>query len=197
MNSLWKKIAIVLLLVIVIISYMNFQQIKVNQQQALKILQQITDTKKQSQQLNQQIEVMNTVANNLIKERETEKSIIAIQEKNSQKMINMTYIAQGFSAISAFKVYITEFYMMHGRYPQSNADLKMSPPYEFATDVIRTVSVSEGGVITITYNEKSGIDNGKISFVPLEKNHQIQWKCSTRDYKSITQFMSQCHYNPL
>lgn len=188
MNSMLSKLAIILILVLGVLGFLFYQKnLKVQQQLQQEILSLRQQVKGQ--------DVALEIQDNKIQEQT--KAIEDIPNKlvqADQETLNASYLAQGFQAISVFKVHIAEFYMMNGKFPENNKDLRLAEPTEFATDIIRSVSVGQGGKVIIVYNEKSGIDNGAISFTPTDKNYQLHWKCTTNDFKKIQRFIPQCYY---
>ena len=90
------------------------------------------------------------------------------------------------------------YYNLVGLLPSSNHDLDLPAPEKFSGDSLISLEVSEGGVITATFNEKSGVENGVIVFTPdVENMHMgIKWRCSTPSYKKINVYSLHCEYNP-
>jgi len=227
LNPSIGKLAIVLVVILAIYSYLNYQKNQTKQQQlkqeilsleqhtinqekiitkrnqqvkALadthmdKITKKMDEVQKQSEKLDRQMQTLKTATKDLDQKQQLEKERISAAEKNKQATLKAFHIAQGFQSILPLKVRIAEHFMSTGRFPNSNDNLGVAKPAGFATDVIQSIWISKGGRITIVYTEKSGVDKGAISFTPYEKNHQLNWKCSTKDFVNITRFMPQCHY---
>jgi len=162
--------------------------------QLQEIAIQMDETKEQSKKIDRQIDSLNEVTNNLAEKQKVEKEMMAQQKKMGQAALNAAYISQGFQTMSMLKAQVAEYYMETDQFPQSNDDLKIAKPTQFATDAIRSVWISKGGRISVVYTAKSGIDKGTLSFTPEDKNNQIHWQCSSRDFKSISQFFPQCEF---
>ena len=101
-------------------------------------------------------------------------------------------------ASSFAKVAITDFYQSENRWPGSNQDIGMQAPEKFAGRTLRSMEVSEGGVITLTYDDKTGVDKGTIRLIPDGSNagYGIKWRCVTPSYENIATMMPTCEYVP-
>lgn len=101
-----------------------------------------------------------------------------------------SYLIEGLSASSQAKHLITIHYHMNEKFPSSNQDIGIPSPEEFVGQSLIKLEVSNGGIITLTYNEKSGVNNGIIQLKPkISKAMGIQWGCSTPSYEKIAQFI--------
>lgn len=104
-------------------------------------------------------------------------------------------IVEGISVAGRAKVHVAMYYEIASAFPSSNQDLGLPSPEKFIGQSLTSLRVSEGGVITLTYNSKSGIENGVIQLTPsISPAMGIQWKCSTPSYKTIIQIMPTCEY---
>jgi len=146
------------------------------------------------QKLDQQIDKIETVVDELKDQQIEEKELREEYTKMSKGALNAAYISQGLQTATLFKVYIAEFYFSEGEFPKNNKQLNLPTANSYASDYINGVWVSRGGKITVVYKQNSGVDKGAISLVPKLKNDQLIWKCITKDYKNIQQFIPQCQY---
>lgn len=162
--------------------------------QLQEIAKQMDETKEQTKKIDQQIDSLNTVTKDLAKKQKIEKEMMMQHKKMGQSALNAAFISQGFQIMSMLKVQVAEYYGETGQFPHNNDDLNIVKPTQFATDAIRSVWISKGGRISVVYTAKSGMDKGTLSFTPEDKNNQIQWQCSTRDFKNISQFFPQCKF---
>lgn len=228
MNSIFGKLAIVLLIVIAYLIYAGNKQDKANQQQLQQELstlkqqtvnqdrlieqqkqqvdklgkqqleqmsKQVEESKKQNEKLNQQIETMDNVVEDLKQKQKIEQEIMDKAQIDRQGVLNGTYIAQGLQMASTLKIHVAEYTMSSGRFPKNNRELQIASPKNFASEAIKEIWVTKGK-ITIVYTEKSGINKGIVNLTPEIKNNQIQWSCSTPDFKTISRYMPQCEYQP-
>ncbi|MBL4659744.1 MAG: pilin [Alcanivoracaceae bacterium] len=163
-------------------------------EQLHEIAKQMDETKEQSKKIDQQIDSLNTVTENLAEKQRIEAEMMAQQKITAQSALNASYISQGFQTMAMLKVQVVEYYMTNGQFPNTNDDLGISRPTQFATDAIRSVWISKGGRISVVYTAKSGIDKGTLSFTPKDKNNQIHWQCSSRDFKTISRYFPQCKF---
>jgi hypothetical protein len=162
------------------------------QQQILDKQSEINQLKEQN--LDQQIDKIETVVDDLKDQQNEEKKLREEYAKMSKGALNAAYISQGLQTATMFKIYIAEYYYSEGKFPHNNKQLNLPTANSYATDYINGVWVSRGGKITVVYKQNSGIDKGAISLIPKFKNDQLHWKCTTKDFKKIQQFIPQCQY---
>ncbi|MCU7845074.1 MAG: hypothetical protein KZQ93_14690 [Candidatus Thiodiazotropha sp. (ex Monitilora ramsayi)] len=61
--------------------------------------------------------------------------------------------------------------------------------------IIRSIQFEQNGSISMILDERSGVDNGVLSIVPVYENNRFrQWKCLTRDFPDIQETIDQCIY---
>lgn len=117
------------------------------------------------------------------------------EEARKQKFLTASYRAEGLQVAASAKVAVVESYFNTGKLPSSNAEVGMSAPDEFQTQSLRSMRIGDGGVITLTYDAKSGVDGGIIQLVPdLDNTYNIQWKCTSPDFRDIAETIPQCSY---
>lgn len=115
--------------------------------------------------------------------------------KAREKFQAIAMIGQGISLSSKVKVMVTEHYMRSGEMPDSNYDVGLPPAHKFKANAVDSVGIGYDGVITITYNQLSGVKGGKIKLRPqVSPAFGINWECETRSFESITTWMPQCRY---
>ena len=171
------------------------QEIKANlksEKHLLEIKKQVDESKKQTKLITQQIESLNKVTENLAEKQQIEIEMMTQAKKNNQDALKAFYISQGLQMASRLKIHIAEYYFSHDKFPNRNADLKISSPTQFATEATRSIWVSKGGKIIIVYTQKSGVDKGTVNLTPKYKNNEIQWQCSSKDFKQISLYIPQC-----
>lgn len=108
------------------------------------------------------------------------------------------YLVEGLQVSANVKQQLAEFYQNRGEFPSSNKELGLSEPGRFVGQSLMSLDVSEGGVITLRYDKKSGVENGIIRLTPDVSNPAmgIQWRCVTPSYQNVGAFMPQCKYVP-
>ena len=105
------------------------------------------------------------------------------------------YISTGLVEATAVKNQIMEYYMTSGKFPSSNEELGLPPPEQFRNESLVSLEVSKDGAITLTFDSRSGVKNGKIQLKPKVRDSlSTQWKCSTSSYPKIRTFYSQCEF---
>ena len=114
----------------------------------------------------------------------------------ASRYVSAAYLSEGLSVASMFKQHIAMHFQMNGELPHSNTELDLPAPGEFKGEALTRAEVSHGGVITLTYNEQSGVAGGRIHLVPDLGNPAmgIRWRCLTSSYSNITVTIPQCRY---
>lgn len=112
--------------------------------------------------------------------------------------ISVPDMVNGLVMSSHVKTQIVEFYYSEDRYPSSNKELDIPPAEELYKDALTQLEVLEGGVIKLTFDEKSGVKNGVLRMKPSLRNNVvgIEWKCTTTDYPRISKALSYCTFIP-
>lgn len=118
------------------------------------------------------------------------------KNRESEQYIGVAYISQGLSLASSVRVQVAMHYQQTGKLPSSNAEIDLPPPEQFVSESISQMEITEGGVITIKYNEKSGVKDGLLYLTPdISKPHMgILWTCTTPSFKDIAAWAPQCKY---
>jgi membrane-associated HD superfamily phosphohydrolase len=157
-----------------------------NQQQLIQL---------KEQQLDEKLDKIETVVTVLEQQQQQEKELRAHHLKMSQAALTASYLTQGLQTASMLKVQVAEFYMSEGQFPNSNQQLRLPPANSYATDTIKSVGVSKDGKIIVVYQQVTGQEHGAISLIPKYKNGQLNWQCTTSDFKNVQQFIPQCKYS--
>ncbi len=158
-----------------------------------QLAQQTSALKQQAERLREQAAKLGEQTNAMQQQVQDEQRAA---EEAKQRFIGAANIAEGIQASSFAKPAIVDFYMSEGRWPSSNADIGMQAPDKFSGHSLRSMAVSAGGVITLTYDEKSGVDRGVVQLIPDASNPQlgIKWRCVTPTYANIATIMPNCEY---
>jgi len=93
-----------------------------------------------------------------------------------------TAVFEGLIIASSIKPDVDEFYKVHGSFPSSNSDAGIAAPSLLKGNNVDSVTISEGGVITILYKEqergeKYGVGEHTIIIKPQLNNGTISWNC--------------------
>ena len=102
-------------------------------------------------------------------------------------------------ASTSARLAVTEFYMNSGRMPASNAEAGLPEPGSYKGQSLRSLEVSEGGELTLTFDAESGVDGGTIEWLPDLTGIEsmgVQWRCQTRDFPQIVRALPNCDYLP-
>jgi hypothetical protein len=114
-------------------------------------------------------------------------------EKKRQRYMQAAYITQGLALANSAKIRVIMSHDEKGNWPSSNEEIGLPPSSDYASDVISGLSISEGGVINVTFNGKSGVKDGKLRLTPHE-GMDIRWQCTTPSFKEIETWAPQCTY---
>ena len=93
-------------------------------------------------------------------------------------------VNEGFYIAYSIQPKIEEYYEMHGSFPSSNYDVGISSPSLLQGKNVESVTISEGGIITILYKEqergkKYGVGGHTIIIKPQLNNETISWNCKS------------------
>ena len=170
------------------------QRLQETEQQSELLEQTLQATEHQSKVLDQQKQTLDAVVEDLAMKQHQEQQRQAEYEALHQKALRASYRASGLQTGSLIKTYVAEYYMTEGRFPDSNTKLRLPRPESYASDTVKSITVSRGGRITIVYTAKSGMDGGAIVLTPRERNQQLVWQCTSRDFEDIQDTMPTCMY---
>ncbi len=114
------------------------------------------------------------------------------------RYVDVANIAQGMQIAVQAKHAIMGFYQSEGKFPSSNYQLSLKEPNKYITSSLKSMEVTKGGTITLTFNGTSGVENGIVQLVPDDSNLAVgvQWSCTTPTYKDMEELMPQCKYLP-
>ena len=169
-------------------------QLNATEKQSKLLDQQLQESLKQTSAIDQQVETLDSVVDDLAMKQMQEKQMQAEYDVLQQRTLQASYRASGLQTASMIKMYVTEYYMMEGRFPDSNTKLRLSRPESYANDMVKSIKVSKGGRITIVYTAKSGVDGGAIVLSPRERNGQLVWQCTSRDFEDIKDTLPACFF---
>ena len=115
-----------------------------------------------------------------------------------KKHIAAAYISEGLTLASGVKNHVAGYYQDKGKLPSSNADVGLPPAGQFVGASVAGLEITERGVITIRYNDKSGVKEGILKLIPdVSKPHMgISWLCTTPSFKGIETWAPQCKFQP-
>ncbi len=170
------------------------QRLAESKRQSEAIEQRMEESKQQSTVIEGQIETLDAVVEDLAAKQQQEQQMKAQYEVLQKQALHASYRASGLQTGVMIKTYVAEYYMMEGRFPDSNTKLRLPRPESYANDTVKSIAVSKGGRITIEYTAKSGVDGGKIVLIPRERNHQLVWQCTSRDFEDIQSTMPGCFF---
>ncbi len=189
---------VIIFLMVAFILYRESQQRDLDAKQALQNAQseaQIKELKIQSDKLSAQAERLSqqsSALQNQVEEEHREADSIRVA------YINAAHIIEGVQASSYAKTAVAEYFADRGVWPSSNKDIELQAADKFTGLALQSMEVSKYGVITLSYNDKTGVPNGSIKFIPNVENagNEVKWKCETHSYSSISTIIPNCQFKP-
>ncbi len=175
-------------------SEMLDQQMQESKQQSAAIDQRMQESKQQTAAIDQQINTLDAVVEDLTMKQHQEQQLKDEYDALQKQALQASYRVSGLQTGVMIKTYVAEYYMMEGRFPDSNTKLRLPRPESYASDTVKSIAVSKGGRITVVYTAKSGVDGGAIVLIPREKNNQLVWQCTSRDFEDIQATMPSCFF---
>lgn len=131
-------------------------------------------------------------------EREHRKKDLQTEQENqalAQKVTASARVAEALVLSSAVKTQVAQYFAETGRLPASNQALGLPAPESYHTSALTRLEVGPGGVIELSLNEKSGVDQGRIRLIPdpSQPGIGLQWQCVTPSYRELGAY---CEYQP-
>ena len=111
-------------------------------------------------------------------------ALLAIPKYSAEKAKDQA--REGLQNASSLKAAVSEYKFSKGEWPISNAAAGVQLPNEYRGRYVSTVSVGEGGVITIQMKStgvESALEGKKILLTPTAEGASILWACTNNlDY---------------
>jgi len=100
-------------------------------------------------------------------------------------------------AMGSAKVAVAEYFFNRAEWPTSNEQAGLPAPDAYKGDSLRKLEVT-GNTLTLTFDEKSGVDGGQIVMVADGSNPAmgVSWKCTSRNLGFIATVVPACTYTP-
>ncbi len=94
-------------------------------------------------------------------------------------------VSEGLTLLTSTKLAVVETWNTTGDLPNNNTEAGAAPAETIAGDYVRSVSVGNGGTITVAFSsEEPAIHNKSLSLVPTSGPGGIYWTCSSADVQS-------------
>ena len=112
------------------------------------------------------------------------------------RLIRFEQITAGFNQFGRYKVAVTNFQKINRKLPGSNSELGIYAPEKYRDDIIDTLRIEGGGVITVNYLNFPATAHAWIKMVPRNsENSQLQWQCVS-NIAGIAKTAPDCVYRP-
>ena len=99
-------------------------------------------------------------------------------------------------AVAGAKVAVAEYYARHGSWPRKNEDAGAAAPTTFRERSMRSLEIN-GQTITVTFDARSGVDDGKIVFTGTaddDASTSVHWTCESPNITDIASILPECMY---
>lgn len=115
---------------------------------------------------------------------------------NTEKYKTAAFLSQTFNYVSSVKAKVGEYYLNTSEWPNSNEVIGLPEADEFPGKIFSSLTVSEGGIITIRHDGGGLVSAGIIIYTPyiIDGVLGAQWECITGNYKEAIQLYSRCSY---
>ena len=87
-------------------------------------------------------------------------------------------VSEGLGLAAGAKTSVAEFVSSNNRFPAANASAGLAASGSITGNAVKSVAVSTGGQITVTFNDKV-TDNATIIVVPTTTAGGVTWSCKT------------------
>ncbi len=116
-----------------------------------------------------------------------------------RELLTAAHIMEGLAKATPVKMQVVEFYAMQGDFPVNNAELGLPSPDSFAGRSVKSIEVSLGGKITITYNNALKKDSSIILTPSTMGGYSaggLNWACATEtiDQSYFDSISMPCYY---
>lgn len=122
-----------------------------------------------------------------------------VKDKVRDSYSKQANIVNSLAIASTLKTGIESYYFDNFELPSSNYALGIPEPEDFRRDGLNSIKVESGGVIHITIDDKDSPKGGHIFLIPKDMNdsYEDRWVCLTPSYRTISQWVPQCHFKPV
>jgi hypothetical protein len=101
-----------------------------------------------------------------------------------------TAIGNALTQAAGVQQLVSAYHQRTNSFPSGNAEAGVKPAASLASTDVRSIEVTNGGVVVVTLTETSGTDGGTIVFSPaLEQNtdeNVVDWTCRSPSFSTIS-----------
>lgn len=160
--------------------------------EAAVIREQTKALQAQAVEVNLKLKNANRAAAALTNEVAGQRADVA-REKMQQQIAQA--LTEGIQLAQAARVAIAESYQTTLQLPSSNAAAGLPDAAQLYADSLQRLEVGRNGVVSLVYNERSGVAGGVIRLIPdAQANGMLNWRCETSSYPDIVSFLPQCRF---
>lgn len=120
--------------------------------------------------------------------------LLGYEWQQQQRAKQAAFVAEGLALGSQLKVQVAEYFYERGEFPAANADLQLPAPEAIHGQSLKSLTIAEGGVIRLQYDEKSGRNGGEVLLWPDTSlgSLGLQWHCEAPSYRHLRKWLPQC-----
>lgn len=118
-----------------------------------------------------------------------------------REFLSAAHFVEGLSLATPIKMRVVEYYMTQGEFPESNEELGLPTSRSIRSRSVKSIEVSMGGKITITYNSALKEDSTLILKPTIPHGYtaqSVEWVCMTEtiDQSVLDSVSTPCFYAP-
>lgn len=104
-----------------------------------------------------------------------------VESTTRTRAIRQEQAQYGLLTLAGLEVSVSEVYWNNGELPSANREAGLSPPEDYRSEIIASVRVSAGGIITVHYASFPGVPDAWLRVVPKvsKAGLPIIWHCET------------------
>ena len=110
-------------------------------------------------------------------------------------------ISSAMAQAAAVQQLVAAFHLRTNNFPGGNAEAGVKPATSLASPDVRSIEVTNGGVVVVTLTATSGTDGGTIVFTPTVSNtdeNLVDWTCKSPSFSTISDVTGGvCEYSKL
>ena len=100
-----------------------------------------------------------------------------------------TAISNALAQAAGVEQLVASYHQRTNNFPSGNAEAGVKPAASLASPDVRSVEVTNGGVVVVTLTATSGNDGGTIVFTPTVSNtdeNLVDWTCKSPSFSTIS-----------
>ena len=96
-----------------------------------------------------------------------------------QDYIIRSKVTEGLNLASASKTAVAEYFQTKGSLPTTNAEAGVVTSTSITGNNVKSVAISTGGLITITYSGETALNGKTLFLTPSTPDGAVKWNCTS------------------